>query len=469
MANARTLVLLLTFSRAVVPQSSNDCSPFLPPARDIICRENLISNHKGIVPLSVASNVRFKALMKNRQVGRIMSYLNSLKASAVVIDPGDATFPDDWIDVAPAFVHSRIRVIFVRNANLSTWEARGGSILSGTWQDDVSALNAAHRDKNATTDLVSDGRGKAMQQQIGALLVPIPIGLNFHTLMDPTKTGNRRRWGERAQSALSQFRTLCSVRRSSADAARNNTMLKTISSSSSSSSNGTGVATDAAGRHPRRGNGRRRRSLLHAPQLPQPPAPTTRSKHHRNSGGRNKVVVMEEEEVRRRQLRVLAPFRATPPGEDRLRDRWFDVLGWPTRWHIWRALNKTGRADMAVGIARRRMWELMGSYAIVASPPGHGLDCHRTWEALSMGCVVLVHASPLDPLFAFLELPVVPLARLEDWTALADPGRLQAIVDRYAAWTQPAHLVPRPSAGKLLDLRNYRRFLSTHQPPPSSP
>ena len=70
--------------------------------------------------------------------------------------------------------------------------------------------------------------------------------------------------------------------------------------------------------------------------------------------------------MRNRLLRVLAPFRAAPLGEDPLREGFFRRFGWPTRGHIWGALNGTGIADLAVGIHRRRMWELMGKYAIVA-------------------------------------------------------------------------------------------------------
>ena len=95
------------------------------------------------------------------------------------------------------------------------------------------------------------------------------------------------------------------------------------------------------------------------------------------------------------------------------------------------------------------------------SPPGHGLDCHRTWEALSLGCIVLVQASPLDGLFAHWQLPVVSLAGLDAWAALADPTRLQAIVDAYAPWTEPAHLVPRLSVKNLLNLASLRQSTST--------
>ena len=33
------------------------------------------------------------------------------------------------------------------------------------------------------------------------------------------------------------------------------------------------------------------------------------------------------------------------------------------------------------------------------SPPGNGLDCHRTWEALYLGVVPVIKSGPLDRLF----------------------------------------------------------------------
>ena len=46
----------------------------------------------------------------------------------------------------------------------------------------------------------------------------------------------------------------------------------------------------------------------------------------------------------------------------------------------------------------------------VVSPPGIGLDCHRTWEALLMGCYPIVKSSTLNPLYE--DLPVVIV---DDW------------------------------------------------------
>ena len=47
----------------------------------------------------------------------------------------------------------------------------------------------------------------------------------------------------------------------------------------------------------------------------------------------------------------------------------------------------------------------------VVSPPGVGVDCHRTWEALLMGCYPIVKSSKLNPLYEGL-----PIVKVQDWS-----------------------------------------------------
>jgi hypothetical protein len=44
--------------------------------------------------------------------------------------------------------------------------------------------------------------------------------------------------------------------------------------------------------------------------------------------------------------------------------------------------------------------EQIGNGKFVLSPPGNGLDCHRTWEAQLMGAIPIVVSTTLDPLFS---------------------------------------------------------------------
>ena len=55
-------------------------------------------------------------------------------------------------------------------------------------------------------------------------------------------------------------------------------------------------------------------------------------------------------------------------------------------------------------------WQSQAQYQFVLSPHGAGLDCHRTWEALLLGCIPIVKTAKLNDLFE--DLPVVVV---NDW------------------------------------------------------
>ncbi|CAF1348209.1 unnamed protein product [Didymodactylos carnosus] len=57
----------------------------------------------------------------------------------------------------------------------------------------------------------------------------------------------------------------------------------------------------------------------------------------------------------------------------------------------------------------------VGNSKFVLSPQGNGLDCHRTWEALLMGAIPIVHTSELD--FLFRDLPVVIV---KSWSEISE-------------------------------------------------
>jgi hypothetical protein len=61
-------------------------------------------------------------------------------------------------------------------------------------------------------------------------------------------------------------------------------------------------------------------------------------------------------------------------------------------------------------IPRKESWIRQSKMAFVISPHGNGLDCHRTWEALVLGCIPIVKTSPLDILFEDL-----PVLIVEEW------------------------------------------------------
>ncbi len=63
---------------------------------------------------------------------------------------------------------------------------------------------------------------------------------------------------------------------------------------------------------------------------------------------------------------------------------------------------------------RLTAWKRQSEYAFVISPHGNGRDCHRTWEGLANGCIVIVKTSPLDSLFD--DLPVLIVKSWSDVT-----------------------------------------------------
>lgn len=54
-------------------------------------------------------------------------------------------------------------------------------------------------------------------------------------------------------------------------------------------------------------------------------------------------------------------------------------------------------------------------YRFVISPPGNGLDCHRNWEALLMGCIPILKHSTIDELFENL-----PVIFIHDWNEVTE-------------------------------------------------
>jgi hypothetical protein len=58
--------------------------------------------------------------------------------------------------------------------------------------------------------------------------------------------------------------------------------------------------------------------------------------------------------------------------------------------------------DLTVG----KHQKALARYAFVASPPGNGLDTHRTWEAMYLNCVPIVKRSFMTEEFERLGLPI---------------------------------------------------------------
>jgi hypothetical protein len=66
-------------------------------------------------------------------------------------------------------------------------------------------------------------------------------------------------------------------------------------------------------------------------------------------------------------------------------------------------------------ITRSKSWETQLQHAFVVSPHGGGYDCHRTWEALLLGCIPIMKTSPIDSLFEDL-----PVLIVEEWNYVTE-------------------------------------------------
>jgi hypothetical protein len=83
------------------------------------------------------------------------------------------------------------------------------------------------------------------------------------------------------------------------------------------------------------------------------------------------------------------------------------------RKSIFQKLLSTKLVEHGDWMKRYALWQKKSEYAFSISPHGNGLDTHRTWEDLVLGCIVIVKSSPLDPLYEGL-----PVVIVNDWSEI---------------------------------------------------
>jgi hypothetical protein len=62
-------------------------------------------------------------------------------------------------------------------------------------------------------------------------------------------------------------------------------------------------------------------------------------------------------------------------------------------------------------VPRNSTWQRQAECMIVVSPEGIGMDCHRTWEALLLGCIPIVKRNGIASLYSSL-----PILIVDDWS-----------------------------------------------------
>ncbi|MBA3721414.1 MAG: hypothetical protein H0W88_03335 [Parachlamydiaceae bacterium] len=106
-----------------------------------------------------------------------------------------------------------------------------------------------------------------------------------------------------------------------------------------------------------------------------------------------------------------------------------------SRTSIFNQLHKTELIDYPSGrIPRQLLWQTKGKYAFSISPRGAGLDCHRTWEDLVLGCIVIVKTSPLDPLYEGL-----PVVIVKDWSEITPQNYDKWLKEYGNAFNNPSY------------------------------
>jgi len=96
------------------------------------------------------------------------------------------------------------------------------------------------------------------------------------------------------------------------------------------------------------------------------------------------------------------------------------------RKSIFEKLSSTGLIDHGDFLRRSELWQKKAEYVFTVSPHGNGMDCHRTWEDLLLGCFPIVKTSPLDPLYK--DLPVIIV---KDWDQVTREN-LDAWLEKYS-------------------------------------
>lgn len=77
-------------------------------------------------------------------------------------------------------------------------------------------------------------------------------------------------------------------------------------------------------------------------------------------------------------------------------------------------------------VGRLESWKKQLDYAFVLSPEGNGIDCHRTWEALALGCIPIVKSTGIDPLYDNL-----PVLIVDEWSNI-DEKLLKDTIAKFA-------------------------------------
>jgi hypothetical protein len=99
------------------------------------------------------------------------------------------------------------------------------------------------------------------------------------------------------------------------------------------------------------------------------------------------------------------------------------------RLEIIRRLRNNRLCVLQERLSQTETWRRRGEYLFVVSPHGNGLDCHRTWEALALGHIVVTPSSSLDSMYEGL-----PVITIDNYDAITEEN-LMEWKSRFADWS----------------------------------
>ncbi|MFT6407088.1 MAG: hypothetical protein ACJAQ6_000498 [Arenicella sp.] len=100
-------------------------------------------------------------------------------------------------------------------------------------------------------------------------------------------------------------------------------------------------------------------------------------------------------------------------------------------------------------ISQSGIWRFYSHFSLVLSTHGGGLDCHRTWEQLQLGCIVVTKTSALDPLYEGL-----PVVIVESWDECKDPKNIDKWITALSPLTEANHINSRLSCANWIAALN---------------
>jgi len=96
-------------------------------------------------------------------------------------------------------------------------------------------------------------------------------------------------------------------------------------------------------------------------------------------------------------------------------------------------------------IPQASIWQRYAKYPFAVSTRGNGLDCHRTWELLYLGSIVIIKTSSLDSLFEGL-----PVVIVKNWNEVADKRNLSKWLQQYGRLTNQKNVWNRLEPGRII-------------------